>query len=187
MPSNPLPSPAQASGGITPGRNSGPAVEPSASATSIRLAKSDDGEVGPGITTPAATSVTAALPDGRNCVSALARRPHPKRPREPTVRHITARNKYRRESEAVVEFAVVVRAGRMYPDPTAEAAAPHVSLVLDVLTILRNSHSQKSAPTIDSLARVYALSLAETAPSQIRSRPAALASTGRSTSGSDPC
>ena len=80
-----------------------------------------------------------------------------------TVRHRTARNKYRREPEAVVEFAVVGRAGRMCPDPTAEVAAPHVSLVLDVVTILRNSHSKKSAPTIDSSARVYALPLGETA------------------------
>ncbi len=87
-----------------------------------------------------------------------------KSPVETAVRHRSARRKHQRDLESFVGFALVGRAGEMAPDPTAEAVAPLGSLVLDVVTILRNSHSKKSAPTIDSLARVYALPLGETAP-----------------------
>ena len=60
----------------------------------------------------------------------------PKRPVEPTVRHRTARIKYRREPEAVIGFALLGRAGRMFPDPTTEAEARHVLLPLGMATIL---------------------------------------------------
>src|SRR5436190_20602408 len=48
-------------------------------------------------------------------------------------------------------FALLGRAGPMFPDPTAEAAARHVSLLSGMFTILRNPRSRDSAPVIDSL------------------------------------
>ena len=63
-PSNPISAAVPASGGSVPGRNSEPAVEPSASATSTRWAKSDGGEVGPGVATAAGTSASVALRAG---------------------------------------------------------------------------------------------------------------------------
>jgi hypothetical protein len=53
--------------------------------------------------------------------------------------NMTARIAHPRGPEAVMGFALLGRAGRRFPYPTAKAAARHVSLPLDMPTILRIS------------------------------------------------